>query len=70
MEWDDPLVVLSLRLETCQMCDSSYDRRSIREHLADEHKICKSPREGAPKSGNGDILVREHTRSRPRRKGE
>jgi hypothetical protein len=68
MEWDDPLVIHSLESGSCKMCDSSYDPRDIREHLADVHKIGKSSRTGQVEAESGQIRVREHTRNRPRRR--
>jgi hypothetical protein len=70
MEWNDPLVLRSLESGKCQMCDNSYDPRGIREHLADVHKIGKSSQAGRIEDGSSKIIVREHTRSRPRRKGK
>jgi len=66
MEWDDALVIRSVKSEKCEMCGNSYDPRGIREHLAEAHQIGQSSQGRRVKTeGNqGRVRVREHTRKR------
>jgi hypothetical protein len=70
MEWDNPLVARSLQTVKCEFCDSSYDPRSIFDHLLDTHLgVGSRPQEIRSQSSStgASVSVRAHSRKQPRK---